>query len=64
MGISFMNAKFMSQGSFRQDKGSWLVSARRGYLDLVLELMDEHDPPLPKYYDTFAKVQYPPSLPL
>jgi outer membrane receptor for ferrienterochelin and colicin len=58
LGISFMNAKFMSEGSFNQNKGSWLVSARRGYLDLVLKLMDEEDPPLPKYYDTFAKLKY------
>jgi hypothetical protein len=58
LGISFMNAKFMSQGSFQQNKGSWLVSARRGYLDLVLALMDEQDPPLPKYYDAFGKLKY------
>ena len=53
-----MNAKFMSEGNFNRNKGSWLVSARRGYLDLVLKLMDEQDPPLPKYYDTYAKVKY------
>jgi len=58
LGISFMNARVMSEGSFRHNKGSWLVSARRGYLDLVLALMDEQDPPLPKYYDIFGKVKY------
>jgi len=58
LGISFMNARLMSEGSFHQNKGSWLVSARRGYLDLVLALMDEDDPPLPRYYDTFGKLSY------
>jgi hypothetical protein len=58
LGISFMNARFMSEGRFLQNKGSWVVSARRGYLDLVLKLMDEQDPPLPRYYDIFTKVAY------
>ena len=58
LGISLMNARLMSEGKFRQNKGSWLVSARRGYLDMVLKLMEEETPPQPFYYDVFSKLQY------
>jgi outer membrane cobalamin receptor len=58
LGISFMNARLMSAGNFNQNKGSWLVSARRGYLDLVLDLMGEENQPSPTYYDLFSKVEY------
>ncbi len=58
LGISLMNARFMSEGNFQNDKGSWLVSARRGYLDLVFKLMEEETPPQPFYYDIFGKLQY------
>jgi hypothetical protein len=58
LGISFMNARVMSDGTFNNDKGSWLFSARRGYLDLIMELMKEQDPPRPVYYDILSKVDY------
>ena len=56
VGVSFMNARVMSEGAF--DRGAWLVSARRGYLDLVLRLMDEDDNISPNYYDVLGKVEY------
>lgn len=55
--ISFMNARFMSEGTFNNNRGSWLFSARRGYLDLVLRLMNE-EALSPKYYDILGKVEY------
>ena len=58
LGVSLMNARLMSEGNFNQNKGSWLFSARRGYLDVVLKLMEEEDPPQPFYYDLFGKFQY------
>lgn len=56
VGLSFMNARVMSEGAF--DRGAWLVSARRGYLDLVMRLMDEDDNISPTYYDILGKVEY------
>jgi len=56
LGISFMNARMMSEGTF--EKGSWLFSARRGYLDLVLRLMDEDEDISPTYYDVLGKIEY------
>jgi outer membrane cobalamin receptor len=58
VGLSFMNARIMSQGGFAGDKGRWLFSARRGYLDMVLDLMGEEDPPRPVYYDVLGKAEY------
>ena len=57
LGISLMNVRFMSEGQFNKGNGGWLVSARRGYLDIVLEMMNEEELK-PKYYDVFGKVEY------
>ncbi len=58
LGISFLNARAKSEGTFTEDKGSWFLSARRGYLDLVLNLMNQNDLPSPVYYDIFSKIRY------
>lgn len=57
VGISFMNARVMNEGQFNDGDGSWLVSARRGYLDLVLSLMNEEGVD-PRYYDALGKVTF------
>ena len=58
LGLTLMNARVFSQGTFEKNKGSWLISARRGYLDLVLDLMNETTSPRPTYYDVLSKVAY------
>ncbi|MDA0748705.1 MAG: TonB-dependent receptor, partial [bacterium] len=58
VGMSFMNARAMLEGTFAQGKGSWVFSARRGYLDLVFNLMNQNDLPSPMYYDLFSKMDY------
>ena len=58
LGISFMNARAMSEGTFSNNRGAWLFSARRGYLDIVLDLMGEENQPSPTYYDILGKTEY------
>jgi hypothetical protein len=58
LGLSVMNARAMSQGAFNAGRGGWLVSARRGYIDLALRLANAADSLEPRYYDVFAKAQY------
>jgi hypothetical protein len=58
VGLSIMNARVMTDGAFANGKGGWLASARRGYLDIALDLLSITDSLDPKYNDFFAKVQY------
>jgi hypothetical protein len=58
VGVSIMNTRFLSQGKFSAAKGGWLVSARRGYIDVALRLTGSSDSLSPRYYDVFGKVQY------
>jgi outer membrane cobalamin receptor len=58
VGLSFSNVRGKSEGRFAGGRGSWLASARRGYLDVIFKLIGETDPPDPSYYDLFGKVQY------
>ena len=58
VGLSISNVRARSEGSFGGGRGSWLVSGRRGYLDVILKLIGTEDPPDPRYSDVFGKVQY------
>ena len=58
LGLSVMNVRLMSQGTFAGGRGAWLISARRGYLDLALRLSSAADSLEPRYYDVFGKAQY------
>jgi TonB dependent receptor-like, beta-barrel/Carboxypeptidase regulatory-like domain/TonB-dependent Receptor Plug Domain len=61
VGASFINARLLSEGTFAGDRGLWLASARRGYLDLVLDLVANGQQDFqfsPTYYDLLTKVQY------
>ena len=37
VGISFVSLYGRTSGTFAGDRGSWLVSARRGFLDVLME---------------------------
>ncbi|UCG63152.1 MAG: TonB-dependent receptor [Candidatus Zixiibacteriota bacterium] len=56
--VSLMNARFMTEGTFADNRGSWMISARRGYLDVLLKIAGEGDKLRPTYYDLLSKVQY------
>lgn len=58
LGISFTNARFQIAGRTKNDS-SWLLSARRGYLDLVLDFVDPGGDLEPKYYDVVGRLERP-----
>ncbi len=57
LSLSFFNAGGLSSGTFADGDGEWLVSARRGNLDLVVEQIDD-TLGKPRYRDAFAHVRY------
>ena len=57
LGIDLINAHALLEGPL-SDKGSWLVSARRGYVDLILALMDADEDLRPQYADLYSKIVY------
>jgi hypothetical protein len=65
LGISFSNFWAGGAGTFADDRGRWLASARRGYLDLILSFVgedqgrgDDNEELSPRYWDAFGKVDY------
>jgi len=59
LGISLLNARILSEGSFRRNKGSWLLSARRGSFDLGFSQPGINtERPSSNYYDFMGKLQY------
>jgi outer membrane receptor protein involved in Fe transport len=65
VGVSFINARALGEGSFDDGRGQWLLSLRRGYLDIILNwtqaMNDDSDRSEefgPRYWDLLGKVQY------
>lgn len=58
VGISLLNARLLSQGTFAESRGSWLVSMRHGYLREILRLLEEDSEFDPRYEDFIGKVQW------
>ncbi|HKR64083.1 MAG TPA: TonB-dependent receptor, partial [Thermoanaerobaculia bacterium] len=58
LGISLLNARLLSQGTFKDSRGSWLVSVRHGYLREVLRMLDDAAEFDPQYEDVLGKVQW------
>jgi hypothetical protein len=61
VGMSVTNLTGMSRGSFGDQKGAWLFSARRGFMDWVMKMVGMQDKLNPRYYDLFGKVSYQPA---
>jgi len=57
-GVSFTHARLLSAGAFNGDRGQWLVSARRGYFDVLLDLFYQDIRARPRYGDVIGKLQY------
>ena len=58
VGISFINTRALTEGTFKNGKTSWMLVGRRGYLDILLGMIDESFSFIPQYYDVTAKVQH------
>lgn len=58
IGLSLMNVRLFSMGKFNQNKGSWLFSVRKGYLELLNTLMKNEFKLRPSYYDLLMKTTY------
>ena len=43
LGLSLLSADLLTDGTFAGGKGQWLLSARRGYLDLALKITGDSD---------------------
>ena len=59
VGVSFVSAIARSGGDFADGRGNYFVSARRGYLDVIVnELEGPGEELKPRYADAFAKASY------
>ncbi|MDE0637802.1 MAG: TonB-dependent receptor [Candidatus Poribacteria bacterium] len=56
-GIDLINATAMVEGPLTE-KGGWMLSARRGYVDLILALIDLDEEYKPQYADVYGKLMY------
>ena len=57
LGLSFFNASILSAGPLDGGRGDWLVSARRGNLNLLLDAVDS-DLGDPRYVDVYTRLGY------
>ena len=55
--LDLLNATAQLEGPIGHT-GSWLLSARRGYFDLLLDLIEAEDVPRPTYADLFGKLYW------
>ena len=59
LGFSVSNVTGRSQGTFNDGRGGWLVSGRRGFLDLLLAMAQDgkdNEDLSPRYFDAMGKV--------
>ena len=57
LAVTFLNTRFISENSFAQGRGQWILIARRGYIDLLLQGIGQ-DVDAPVYYDFLGKLHY------
>ena len=56
-GVDLINAHALLEGPLSR-KGSWLLAARRGYVDIILSLMSADEELKPQYADLYGKITY------
>jgi outer membrane receptor protein involved in Fe transport len=58
-GVSFISSFARTSRMFANGRGSWIASARRSYLDLLMEEVQDSDERLtPEYQDAFTAFRY------
>jgi TonB dependent receptor len=55
LSLSLVTAVASGGGTFRDERGTWLATARRGSIDLASRLLGKEDP---DFWDLFGKVSY------
>lgn len=55
-GIDILNTHLIMGGPL--SGASWLLSARRGYIDLLMDLIESEEVYRPRYYDLYGKLNY------
>ncbi len=59
LGISFIGAFGRASGTVADGRGSWIVSARRSYLDLLMkEVEDSDERTTPEYQDLYSALRF------
>jgi hypothetical protein len=58
IGLSTQDAHLSTKDAFADGRGRWLIAARRGYPDTVLDALGADPTYDPRYYDVFGKVVY------
>lgn len=58
LGASLINAHALAEGTFGGPKGSWLLSGRRGFADVLLQLLNKKETKAPTYEDVFGTIRY------
>jgi outer membrane receptor protein involved in Fe transport len=56
MGVDLLNTHLILEGPL--SGASWLLSARRGYIDLLMGLIESEETFRPSYYDIYSKMSY------
>ena len=58
VGASLTSANALAEGTFATRRGSWLVSGRRGFVDLFLSIINKKETKAPTYQDVFGTMRY------
>ncbi len=61
VGLNISHVAVMGQGGFAGDRGSWLLSGRRGSLGLLMKMVGADDRLSPQFYDVFGKLSWQPA---
>ena len=61
-GIDLINTDLMIDSPLpRLKNGHWLLSLRRGYIDLIMKMIQSEEKFEPRYFDLFNKISFAPS---